>query len=193
MINTIPLAEFPQGHLLTDFITKEKITLSDHLWIAGGFVRKCLFGEQRWCDVDIFGPRFSTLRSLLSNQGYALEYKKYNVTYTKGNDVIQGINLYYPTIQACLESFDFTICQFGFDGTNIYTGPTTIRDYADRLLVINKITKPLSTLRRLKKYRQQGFQMDLRSILKINKSVMSMHSNEVIADYMSGGTSFSYF
>lgn len=71
---------------------------------------------------------------------------------------IQLINFqYYNTLEEVLESFDFTITQFGYDGEHFIMSDFALWDLARRKLVPCQLTYATSSLRRLLKYSSQGF------------------------------------
>jgi hypothetical protein len=71
---------------------------------------------------------------------------------------LQAINFrYFDTPEAVIDSFDFTICQFAFDGTNIYMGDWSLYDAAKKRLVPHRVTFGVSTIRRIIKYCNQGY------------------------------------
>jgi hypothetical protein len=56
-----------------------------------------------------------------------------------------------------IDSFDFTICQFAFDGASIYMGDWSLYDLARKRLVPHRVTYGVSTIRRIIKYCNQGY------------------------------------
>lgn len=71
---------------------------------------------------------------------------------------VQGIHFqYYDSIEAVIDSFDFTITQLGYDGKDLYTGDHTLWDLGRKKLALNKLSFGVSTVRRLMKYSLQGF------------------------------------
>lgn len=64
---------------------------------------------------------------------------------------------FYANAAEVIDSFDFTLCQFAFDGETLTYADFALFDAARKRLVIHKITYPVSTMRRLLKYQQQGF------------------------------------
>lgn len=70
---------------------------------------------------------------------------------------------YYDAIEHVLSSFDFTLCQFGLelgateDDDELTCADTALFDVANKRIVVNKITYPVASMRRIIKYTQQGF------------------------------------
>ena len=56
-----------------------------------------------------------------------------------------------------LDSFDFSLCQCGYDGTNLLFGDWALFDIASKRLVPGRIRYGTSSLRRIIKYTRQGF------------------------------------
>ena len=71
---------------------------------------------------------------------------------------VQGIHFrYYESVEAVIDSFDFTICQFGFDGIALHAGEYSLWDLARKKLALHKLSFGVSTVRRLLKYQTQGY------------------------------------
>lgn len=137
-------------------------------WIAGGMVRRSLQGEKKIIsDVDLF---FSSAEQLAQAKGLILTtlggsvIDERNSTLSMalaidGKDVvIQLIGFrFFASIVEVLDSFDFTICQCGTDGTHLYVGEFTLWDIARKRLALHRLTYGTATIRRLIKYTRQGF------------------------------------
>lgn len=131
-------------------------------WLAGGAVRRLIQKTER-ADIDFFfrSPgQFTEFRAMVAP--FATEpptETKNNTTFrlTDGRKV-QAIRVrWYPSADAVIDSFDFTICQFLWDGREVFVGRDSASSLRDRDLVIHKITHPASSARRLHKYEAQGF------------------------------------
>jgi len=131
-------------------------------WICGGAIRNLIEGKENTTDYDIFFKDEATMLDFTDRIAEdRISETDTNITFHKkvnGNLVkIQAIKLYYPTIQDTLDSFDFTITQFGFDGQYLYCGDYSLFDLARKRLALHKLTFGVSTVRRLIKYTKQGF------------------------------------
>lgn len=145
-------------------------------WIAGGSLWRTLNKEPLInCDIDVFfrnKEQFEAIsrkiRSLpFVNNILRETRKKWNTIYkyhvNEGNTFnktvdIQFINMaHYSSLAKLLSSFDFTVCQFGWDGKNLLAGSTSLEDLDKKQLVFYKITKPKSLIRHLHKYLSNGF------------------------------------
>jgi hypothetical protein len=149
-------------------------------WIAGGAVRRTITGEKLDSDFDFFfanEQQATDFETLLINRGALLQHKnEKNSTYIlpaepvpdllhqDGSDVIlpeikiQVIKFrYYNSAEEVIDSFDFTLTQFAYDGKFIYMGDFSLWDVARKRLVPHRITYAVSSLRRLLKYAKQGY------------------------------------
>lgn len=138
-------------------------------WIAGGFIRRWYNNIAQSSDVDLFFNDSYTFDLICGELNkittIPVKVSKFNNTYTiKINDTwiiqIQAIkHQFYQNVETLLDSFDFTICQFVYDGFNIIATENAIIDCQRKRLVPHKITYGVSSLRRIIKYTSQGYYM----------------------------------
>jgi hypothetical protein len=157
--------ELPKEQLITKFPDfKFEDDNKINVVIAGGSVRDSLFGL-KYNDIDIFGltkgdlDRFVSL-NLSKSKGYKMVYFNDNLrTYRKGNIKVQIIYREYDTFESILDSFDFTVCQFMYDGEKVICNPSSMMDVSHKRIVINHIDPlfVLDTIRRVQKYIQKGY------------------------------------
>lgn len=143
-------------------------------WVAGGSIWKSMEKMPLTCDIDFFFKDESQVKemfSLMKSMPYArciIEEKrnKFNTTFRYHiNEVgynktisIQFISFkHWPTPKALIDDFDFTVCQFLYDGECIHTGEDSISHLKERRIIFNKICRPTHTLYHLKKYLNKGF------------------------------------
>lgn len=135
-------------------------------WIAGGAIRRTLLQEPLNSDVDYFfrdeEQKKAFVEAIQEKGGWLISEKEHAATFGIKVDhdtvIVQAITMaYYPTLDAVLDSFDFTITQFGYDGTDLVCGPCSLWDLARKRLALHKLTFGVSTVRRLIKYTRQGF------------------------------------
>lgn len=136
-------------------------------WIAGGAVRRALAKEPHLdADFDFFfrsEEQFADFCcGLLNRRMRKTRETRHHVQFHGGllgsDRTIQCVRFtHYETPQAVVDSFDFTICQFAFDGEKLYCGEHAGRDLAARELVVHKVTYPSSTRSRMWKYVMQGY------------------------------------
>lgn len=138
----------------------------DGPWLAGGAVRRSLAKEGLDSDFDFFfkdAEQMAEFRGRLKNRRFEhIVTTRHHETYRgiAGGRLcdVQCINFaYYPDARVVIDRFDFTICQFAFDGEQLIAGERSMEDLTLRRLVVNTIPYPNSTASRLKKYQDQGF------------------------------------
>ena len=144
-------------------------------WIAGGFLRRILENNKIFeSDIDLFFPNqvnYDKFKDYLTSKGFKL---------TKENDKnstwlgltkselsepiaveIQLIKVkFFSEITELIDEFDFTNCMLATNLANpqeIVHGSLTLLDIGQKRLVVNKITYPIASLRRLIKYVKQGY------------------------------------
>lgn len=137
-------------------------------WIAGGAVRRTLLNEPLKSDVDFFFRDEEQALAFASDMemrsAWIISTREQVTTWgikvNEGKDtvIVQSITLaYYADLEAVLDSFDFTITQFGWDGESLVCGQFSLWDLARKRLALHKLTFGVSTVRRLIKYTRQGF------------------------------------
>lgn len=136
-------------------------------WMVGGSVRRFLSGKTQDSDFDVgvsSNEQIELLKESLKLKGFVVTKEDKHYIELVGSvgeksEKIQILRHVVGDIQSILDSFDFTICQCAFDGTNIMVGPYTMWDLGRKRLAIHKITFGASTIRRLLKYAAQGYTM----------------------------------
>jgi hypothetical protein len=137
-------------------------------WLAGGAIRRTLLGQEPESDLDIFFPDAIMLdgfRRQVEAAGLTKVRETEHHIHLRGSlgesKIPRDVQLirigFYPTAEVVIDSFDFTICQFAFDGETLTTGEFALWDLGRKRLAVHKITYPVSSARRLLKYAAQGF------------------------------------
>ncbi len=150
-------------------------------WLAGGAVRRSIMGDSDRSDFDLFFSNsdsyldvynrlmgvvepysFEAVSSTLDVDNIVLTYTPPDTEDSSGVPIkfkVQLIHkIFYPCVEELLDSFDFTICQFALVGNDmLYSGPYSLWDLGRKRLAVHKITYPLSSVRRMIKYSNQGF------------------------------------
>ena len=139
-------------------------------WLAGGALRRLILGTDPLAsDLDFFfasSEQADSFEEELTSTCSAKRVastkhaKTYRVTVPGRADAltVQSIRIgYYASLAECLDSFDFTICQVGFDGEDLVTGEFALWDIGRKRLVVHKVSYATATVRRLIKYTSQGF------------------------------------
>ncbi|WP_293012247.1 hypothetical protein [Oceanicaulis sp.] len=135
-------------------------------WLAGGALRRTLLGVAPDSDFDFFFADKDQLDEFVSALPKKLKKVRetdHHVHYCGPLDGgqkrdVQAIRFrFYDDAASVLDSFDFTICQFAFDGSTLTTTPEALFDLGRKRLAVHKVTYPVATMRRLIKYSNQGF------------------------------------
>lgn len=138
----------------------------ENIWLAGGAIRRTLIGDSLDSDFDFFFRNEEYLesfeRELKLVGGVDESSNEHNKTYSifigEKKIIIQAITIkYYDSIEDVLDSFDFTITQFGYDGETLFCGEYSLWDLARKKLAIHRLTFGTATMRRVIKYTRQGF------------------------------------
>jgi hypothetical protein len=149
-------------------------------WIAGGFIRRWYYTLPQDSDIDLFFDSFETyeliceeLTKISVNPPVITEFNKSFAI--KIGDLpspgqvdpnkpwilnVQAIHHnYYQSVEVLLDSFDFTMCQFAYNGIDICITENGLIDSQRKRLVPHKITYGVSSLRRIIKYTKQDYYM----------------------------------
>lgn len=137
-------------------------------WLAGGALRRTIQGKEPDSDFDFFfkdANQLSSFEAELMEKGllkvketeHHLQYSGRVGSSERSRDIQLIRFKFYQDAEEVVESFDFTICQFAFDGTDLITGDFSLWDLGRKRLAVHKITFPVSSMRRVLKYTRQGF------------------------------------
>jgi hypothetical protein len=137
-------------------------------WVAGGAVRRTLLAQEPDSDFDFFfrdADQLDRFKVALEAKGFTLfresEHHLHYRGYIEGDPLMRDVQLirfqFYWNAAQVIDSFDFTICQAAFDGSVLTVGDFTLWDLGRKRLAVNRITFPVSSMRRLLKYTRQGF------------------------------------
>lgn len=181
--HTYSLQAVAERHDLTAhqlFEVIEHFGESDDYWIAGGAVRAFLLNLPLSTDVDFFFKSKEAFESFVERhapeKAKRVAETEHHVTFkaTVGDNryKIQAIRIsYYPTVEDCLDSFDFTLCQLAAHKGQLYAGQFTLWDLGRKKLALHKLTYGAATVRRLLKYSSQGFTACQGAIVGILRAV----------------------
>lgn len=136
--------------------------LNSNCFIAGGAIRDNITNTPI-SDYDIFGTEhelkvFEQLNFLGQKPLYEIDRLK--TYYFEGKYKVQLIfNPVFNSPEECLSNFDFTICQFAYDGSDIICNPESLIHLYEKKLVVYKLNPgfELDSMRRMQKYIQKGF------------------------------------
>jgi hypothetical protein len=170
-IETFPFRLFlersqPKQRVDKFFETMEGLKFTDSTYLAGGAVRNMIEGADVQNDWDLFFTNevdcHKYLDTLVDDGADTIRENDHCVTLLYNQEMIQAIHLqYFNSMDEVLTSFDFTICQFGYEPATklLHCAPFSLWDLARKRLVPTKITYPVSSFRRMLKYVNQGFYM----------------------------------
>jgi hypothetical protein len=160
-----------------DIILKPLRDNNINAWVAGGAVRDYFMGVTP-TDYDIFFPTSQDLQKcqdFLKSAGAEKVWESNNgVKYQYNGRVFDLVKRFYTSASDILKNFDFTVSMFATDGKNLWGGKTSFKDLDGRNIVINKVTNPDSTVKRVFKYFDKGF--------KINKFQINKLANQIKND-----------
>lgn len=155
-----------EDHELFKVLSELPELIHNNMWLAGGAIRRTLIGEELTSDFDFFFKNEETLKlyakSLEGKKAKKTAETQHHITYCidiKGKPrIIQLIKIgYYDNPESVIDTFDFTITQFAYDGINLYCGKHSLWDLARKRLALHKLTFGVATMRRLIKYTNQDF------------------------------------
>lgn len=134
--------------------------IPEYCWIAGGAIRRW-FNNEKKSDIDVFAIKEESLMKFaeVNKLGKPIYDKENIVAYMDKDTPIQLIKRYFSTIEDCLNSFDYTICQFAYDGTTIFATEEAIVSTLRKHIGVAKIQTgyEIDSLRRLLKYYDKGY------------------------------------
>lgn len=141
-------------------------------WLAGGAVRRALQDEPLNSDFDFFFAneaqadafemRLRATGSQIAKTDKATTFVVPAVMSEDGKRLpelkVQAVRFqFFPSPATLIDTFDFTLSQFAYDGAYVYVGPFALWDVARKRIVIHRVSYGVSTLRRLLKYTRQGY------------------------------------
>jgi hypothetical protein len=155
-------------------------------WIAGGAIRRWFAGGEPLSDVDCF---FQNEQAFLDHVNEVLQHgaklintHKNAVTFELNDVLVQLIKIkFHPTVESLLDSFDFTVCQFAWDGTEIYSTPQAVISTLRKHLGAHILTKEFSvdSLRRAFKYCKKGYHPCNGTVQQIANSLRTLTEAEI--------------
>jgi len=149
-------------------------------WVAGGSIRSWYDGIPS-DDIDVYFVNSNTRLAFLTANGLSeknLEREsKYADTYVvkigKKSHIIQAIKFYRSCVTELFSLFDFTICQFAWDGKDVFATVSAIRSSDKKHLTVNKVNDEfvLDTLKRAFEYHDRGYKLCLASMKDLIKAI----------------------
>jgi hypothetical protein len=169
------------------------------VWIAGGAIRQWFNDGELLTDIDVFGKNQESLDNFISEKLWAakkISEQNHLSSFSLNGQLIQVIKYdYYDSIHNLLDSFDFTVCQFAWDGKTVYSTEAAIVSVLRKHLRVHKITKELAadSLRRAFKYQRKGYIPCLGTLKDIMLSFQNLTEEQIkeqITISPGGGTRF---
>lgn len=175
-------------------------------WIAGGAVRRTIMKQDLESDFDFFfieeAQKNEFVDELVNKFGAALKSQsKTNALYILPSRIvgeeepkvylpemkIQVIHFrYFQSPEELIDSFDYTICQFAYNGEEVIMGDFSLWDAAKKVLIPHKLSFATSSLRRMLKYTKQGFTVCAGGLSNFLEQVVrdpaSIHSDTLYID-----------
>ena len=147
-------------------------------WIAGGCLRDYFNGKSTSSDCDIFFKNLNSFNKAVNyfkSNGAEIIWESGNAIKVKykGN-VYDLIKIFFKTPNETINNFDLTICMFATDGHKIYHGKTSFSDLKDKKIVLYRVSKPFSTLKRVLKHYKKGFNMSSEETKNLYKYIYSI-------------------
>jgi len=158
-------------------------------FIAGGAIRDSIVGKE-YSDIDIFG----TLENLDAFRDKNLSEWKEGIKSKTGDDsyIDSSLRNFYKDgikvqlifkeetqeMYRCLDQFDYTICQFGFDGKDVYCNPESIIHLYEKKLVIHALPFPYDSMRRMQKYIKKGYSICNGGLKEIGDAIRKMSDED---------------
>ncbi len=143
-------------------------------WVAGGSVWKSVENVPLTCDIDFFfaSPQQYEVYSRIINSIPYVNHilsenkSKFSTTFDfhiynkqiKKTQKVQFIHFkFWPSVKELIGDFDFTACQFAYDGDNLYMGDYSLQHVKERKIFFNTVRNVQSTAFHLKRYLDLGF------------------------------------
>lgn len=143
--------------------SRPQVAPSKDVWLAGGAIRQWFKGGEAASDVDVFGKNQEALDNFIKEKlssAKKLSERDHLISFSLNGQIIQVIKYdYYENISNLLDSFDFTICQFGWDGEAAWATEPALVSCLRGHLRVHKIAPELAadSLRRAFKYQLKGY------------------------------------
>lgn len=154
MINVIELTE---SHMTG---TKPDIVLpTSDAWIAGGAIRRWFTGEKQDSDIDVFCACDSAVDQVIVLNHLTERVRNDRMIMFRRSPVQIILQPQFHTPEETIEHFDFTICQFAYDGSRIICTIEAVLSSLRKHLAVAQVQKgfEIDSLRRAFKYQRQGF------------------------------------
>ena len=168
-------------------------------WVGGGYIRDMILGAKP-SDIDVFGPDQSARDSFIKNNGVRVKKsaKFMRTGCWHGTETpVQVIDRDFKDIADMISRFDFTVCQFAWDGKNVFATERALVDVARRRIQVANIQEgfELDSMRRLYKYMGKGFSVCANTLKEVAEALRrdSVKLDEQIKFYPDGSPVLNVF
>lgn len=162
---------------------------TENTWIAGSYAAMRLKPKSmQYNDIDLFFKDHETFEAIdkifVANNSFEEIFRCPKGELVSFKPKVEGkkvqlVGKYFsPTPEDCIDNFDFNICCAAIHRDNIVTTEECMKDLSKEVLTLNKITYPVSSLRRLIKYGKKGITIHPETYLKIVEAINSMEIND---------------
>lgn len=173
------LSQIPEGTEKT-FLLRLLATIPSDSFIAGGAGLALFTGDLSLVnDYDVYCSNeqssFDLYQKLL-NHGFVLEKQTAFAVNMRLGDFppVSIIRVtYFDNMEHCLDSFDFTVCQFGFGPEIACCNPLGIISHYNKKLVVHNLYPENDCLYRLVKYTKKGYDATQETLDKIHQFIVS--------------------
>ena len=153
---------------------KPEFVLPEGCWIAGGAIRAWFTGKEVSNDIDVFAIDEKRLVRFVEQNKLDASTKVSKPsldTYTHKGKPVQLIRVFSNDVDELLSKFDYTLCQFAWDGNHVYSTLEAVISTERKHLSVNEFQEgfELDSLRRAFKYAEKGFRPCLGTIRDIAK------------------------
>ena len=172
----------PSAKLTKPFDALTALTSGAPFWIAGGALTS-IFTDDKVNDWDLFSFNPPHLISGLLKSGAKIVFDNSHVTNFKHDSIdqiIQVIKTPFETPLITCQTIDLTICAIAYDGLKLYVHEDFIDDIEQNKIGLNCVLHPFSTLKRVIKYSQRGY--DLHRDVLVTLVDMIRHSRVDVMD-----------
>ncbi len=206
---SMPLTQLKEMGLWSKRLEKIIPFLPEGAWIAGGFLRSIIAGEDDTDgDIDFFfqnDDAFNKMLSMVKNPetreiknvfGYYIipEYEEgideLRVITCKSEVMhrpdIQLVKLFwYESPEHVIDGFDFTVCQLATDGKRLYYNPLSFDDIRSKAIRVHRSNiDGIVMLNRIIKYSNKGYSVSQELFDETEAEAIAMFNNgDKIKDY----------
>lgn len=171
------LAKIPNSET-KKYLVKVLSLMPSDAFIAGGAGLAIVIGDTSLInDIDVYcansDSAFAFAQSLL-NEGFTYSHTtEFSVNFTKGElPPVSIIKItYFDNAAHCVDSFDYTVCQFAVGPELAVYNPMGITDFYRKTLEIHNLLPENDALYRLVKYVQKGYTPSNDALNKIHKFI----------------------